>query len=196
MQSIWLALRALVTNTPSTLNALDFNEISMCCFSTILFGTIILIAFTLLDWITELSFSMLPTEGRKSPRWNSTKGSWRIKVCTLLGLFHGQQRSNMRNWNSEISNQGRTQGGGGREESIKGSRYIWCYSKDLPTNNVRAVAMYTGITKTAICLRLAVRMMVTFRTYTPKAIDFIYTCSTIITGAGCTFVNIHVTTWA
>lgn len=39
-------------------------------------------------------------------------------------------------------------------------------------------------------------MMVTFRTYTAKAIDFIYTCSTIITGAGCAFINIHITTWA
>lgn len=57
----------------------------------------ILIAFTLLDWTTELSPFDGAHAGQTNSCWNCTNGSWRIKVYTLLWLFHGRQTSNPRN---------------------------------------------------------------------------------------------------
>lgn len=58
------------------------------------------------------------------------------------------------------------------------------------------VAVHTGVTEAAICLGLAVGMVETLRTHTPKAIHLVDTRSTVVARAGCTFVNVRITAWA
>lgn len=56
--------------------------------------------------------------------------------------------------------------------------------------------MHTEVTEAAICLGLAVGMVETLRTHTPKAIHLVYTRPTVVARAGCAFVDVRITTWA
>lgn len=70
------------------------------------------------------------------------------------------------------------------------------FKESLPSGNVCAVAMHTGVAEAAISLGLAVGVVETLGAHTPKAVHLVDTRAAVVARAGRALVDVRITAGA